>query len=167
MPDSRGMGQKWRLRGGLARQTCRAATTMVIGACLVLTGCGGTHGAATMHVAAQAPLPTAQVQTITACSEAQRELDVILRHGVDPSPTVLPTEIPRTAKESLPVIDALLVRLRQIGDGHPSVRRALRNTEQNRSAIAKLAKPRLVGADSGMQAIYRSDAACVRPRIGS
>jgi hypothetical protein len=146
----------------------RTTATGAVGVCLALAGCGSTHSAGATHTAAQpARSSTALAQATALCAEAQREINVILRHGVDPSPTVLPTEIPRTARESLPVIDALVPKLRRIGGDDPPVRLALRDTDANRSALAKLAKRHLVGAQSGMHAIYNSDAACVRPRIGN
>ncbi len=140
----------------------------IFGTCLLLVaGCGSTHSAGTTPVATRPALASTAARASALCAEAQREIDVILRHGVDPSPTVLPTEIPRTARESLPVIDELLVKLRRIGGDDPPVQRALRDAENNRSGLAKLAKRHLVGAESAMHAILSSDAACVAPRIGN
>ncbi len=101
---------------------------------------------------------------MTACAEAEHELAVIIRH-IDPGPTVLPTELPQTARESLPVLVALLVKLTKIGGDDPFVQRARRLTEHNRSALIKLAQRHLVGAKSGMHALFSSDGACVTPRI--
>jgi hypothetical protein len=143
----------------------RTRAAGAVAAFLALAGCGST--AATHSAAQSVRLATGVTQARVLCAEAQREIEDILRHGVDPTPTVLPTEIPRTARESLPVIDGLILKLGRIGGNDLRVSRVLRDAEDNRSALEKLARRHVVAPESGMRALYASEVACFRPGAGN
>jgi hypothetical protein len=78
------------------------------------------------------------------------------------SPSILPFAIPRTAKESLPIVESLVLKLRPLANKDPTVQRWLQATEHNRQALAALAS----AAAPGFHALLSADAACVTPHIG-
>lgn len=113
------------------------------------------------------PTASTTAQAARMCREANREIGVILSHGVsDVSPSVLRVEVPRTASETLRVVESLLPKLRTLADKDSIVQRALRATEHNREALAALADHPPARAGAGFHALLSADAACVTPHIG-
>jgi hypothetical protein len=133
-----------------------------VAAVVALTGCGASHGRATP---AKHAVLTSEAQAAAICREAQREIDIVLSHGLSNlSPTVVPTEIPRAARDSVPILTRLLGRLRALARTDPGVRRTLRSTETNRSAVVALARAHALSSNP-FRAIFSADAACLTPHI--
>jgi hypothetical protein len=68
----------------------------------VLAGCGAAHEPPTNQ-------PSDSARVVATCDEGERELEVVLHHGVlgNPGPGYAKLEVERTGRESLPLIASI------------------------------------------------------------
>jgi hypothetical protein len=128
----------------------------------MLAGCAGQA-----HPADTTPKTTSAVSHARMiCEKAERELEVIIRHGVPPEAAAMKLEMERAMGESMPVLNRAITELRGVKqDGELT-----RVTENNRLSLMALADElrRRPGIDSAalppgaLKHFFSSDSACVR-----
>jgi hypothetical protein len=135
--------------------------------CMAFSACGNTKRSATASGTRGSTFETPDAKAKIACHELSRELEVTLAHGVsNPGPTVLPTEIRRTATESIPLVSALVEKLRQLDPQDPSILRSIGIAESNRAALEKIVKPTRHGnVLPELRNLYRAEGGCLSLRF--
>jgi hypothetical protein len=136
----------------------------------VLAGCGAAHEPLTNR-------PSDSARVVAICDEGQRELEVVLHHGVlgNPGPSYAKLEIERTGRESLPLIASITAKLHNVpinSQDKSLVRRTLSNLEYNRKNLTALIaelrrRPGIKFSDMPSDTLRRFfvvDATCTRRR---